>query len=182
MIFQKTTIEGVLLVKQEFKEDDRGFFARAYCADEFQKQGLNSEWVQINNSMSVEAGTLRGLHVQSGNSAEVKLVRCISGEIWDVVVDLRSNSPTYSKCFGTVLSACNRNMMYVPKGCAHGFISLTDNTELLYLVSSRYDPSNEHTLIWSDPSVKINWPLNPTVISTKDLSGQSLEDLSSLFA
>ncbi len=174
MIFEQTPISGSYLVKQEPRSDQRGFFARSFCEEEFSRNGLNSKWAQVNNSMSTKAGTLRGLHIQSGKSAEVKLVRCISGAIWDVIVDLRRDSLTYSRYFGTTLSAGNRHMLYVPIGCAHGFISLYDNSELLYMVSAKYDPLQEHTLLWSDITVAIKWPIAPQVISDKDKLGVDL--------
>jgi len=178
MLFKKTPINGLFLVDLERRTDERGFFARYFCELEFSNQGLNTQWVQINNSLSSEVGTLRGLHFQSPPHSEVKLVRCLRGAIWDVVVDLREGSETFGKWFGAKLSDENRTMMYVPKGFAHGFISLEPDSEILYLVSDFYVPESEGTLIWSDPNVGIQWPIKPRVLSDKDSLGDLLKDIS----
>jgi dTDP-4-dehydrorhamnose 3,5-epimerase len=175
MIFKETKLKGNYLINLELKEDERGFFARYYCEKEFSQKGLNTKWVQVNNSASKKVGTLRGLHYQREPNAEVKLVRCLKGSIWDVVVDLRDGSETFGKWFGAKLSDVNRTMMYVPKGFAHGFVSLESNSEILYMVSDFYSSDSEGTLIWSDKKVGINWSINPEVISSKDLSGISLD-------
>lgn len=177
MKFEQTSLKGNFLINLEKKEDDRGFFARYFCEKEFSEHGLNTKWVQINNSESKQIGTLRGLHYQREPRAEVKLVRCLKGAIWDVVVDLRNKSATYGKWFGKKLSDENRTMMYVPKGFAHGFISLEPNTEILYLVSDFYAPELESDLIWNDPNVAINWPIQPTVISDKDRVANTFEKI-----
>jgi len=166
----------------EFHEDERGFFARYFCQKEFQAYNLNTSWQQINNSMSKEVGTLRGLHFQREPHEEVKLVRCIKGAIWDVVVDLRRQSKTFGNWFGTNLSEENRTLMYVPKGFAHGFITLVENSEIIYLVSDRYEPSAEGILLWSDPDVSIQWPITPFLISKKDAGGMSLKNLMKISA
>tara|TARA_B100000575_G_scaffold215503_1_gene176213 strand:+ start:3965 stop:4513 length:549 start_codon:yes stop_codon:yes gene_type:complete len=176
MKFEETKLIGNFLINLEKKEDDRGFFARYFCEKEFLNQGLNTKWVQVNNSESKEIGTLRGLHYQREPNAEVKLIRCIKGAIWDVVVDLRNNSETYGKWFGKKLSAENRTMMYVPKGFAHGIITLEPNTEILYLVSEFYAPEMEGNLIWNDPIVAINWPIQPSVISDKDKTANTFKE------
>lgn len=177
MIFKDTNLKDNYLIDLELKEDQRGFFARYFCAKEFSQKGLNTNWVQINNSACKEKGILRGLHYQKKAKAEVKLVRCFRGAIWDVVVDLRHKSKTFGKYFGAKLSEENRTMMYVPKGFAHGFISLEPNTEILYLVSEYYAPELEGTLIWDDPKVGIDWPILPKVISNKDLNGDLLDKI-----
>jgi len=177
MKFKKTRLPGNYLIDLELREDERGFFARYFCEREFFEQGLNTQWVQINNSMSREAGTLRGLHFQRPPYAEEKLVRCLRGAIWDVVVDLREGSETFGKWFGATLSDENRTMMYVPKGFAHGFISLEPDSEILYLVSDFYVPESEDTLIWNDPDVGIQWPLEPQIMSHKDLKGRTLSEI-----
>ena len=174
MIFTKTNLRGNYLIDLEPHSDSRGFFARYFCSKEFEGKGLNTKWVQINTSMSRRKGTLRGLHYQRPPNAEAKLVRCLHGSIWDVVVDLRYESLTYGKWFGAILSEQNRTMMYVPKGFAHGFISLQSRVEILYLVSSFYFPKYEETLLWNDPDVKITWPLKPTIISRHDAFGLKL--------
>lgn len=176
MIFTETKLKGNFLIDLQPQTDQRGFFARYFCEKEFSEEGLNTRWVQANNSMSIDVGTLRGLHFQRPPYAEVKLIRCLRGSIWDVVVDLRKESNTYGKWFGTTLSDANRTMMYVPKGFAHGFISLEPNSEILYLVSDFYAPKLEGILIWNDPDVGIQWPLAPQIISEKDLTGMSLDD------
>ena len=177
MIFKETKLKGNYLIDLELKEDERGFFARYFCEKEFLKQGLNTQWVQINNSASNVVGTLRGLHYQQEPNAEVKLVRCLKGAIWDVVVDLRDSSETFGKWHGAKLSAENRTMMYVPKGFAHGFVSFESNTEILYLVSDYYAPGTEGTLIWNDPNVGIDWPTTPQIISDKDAKGDKLDKI-----
>ena len=176
MIFKETKLKGNYLINLELKEDERGFFARYYCEKEFSLRGLNTKWVQVNNSASKEVGTLRGLHYQREPHAEVKLVRCVKGAIWDVVVDLRDRSETFGKWFGAVLSDENRTMMYVPKGFAHGFVSLEPNSEILYMVSSFYSSELEGTLIWNDKKIGIKWFIKPKVMSSKDLSGISLDN------
>ena len=177
MIFKETKLKGNYLINLELKEDERGFFARYYCKKEFSQKGLNTKWVQVNNSASKKVGTLRGLHYQREPNTEVKLVRCLRGAIWDVVVDLRDMSKTFGKWFAAKLSDENRTMMYVPKGFAHGYISLEPNSEILYLVSDFYAPNLEGTLIWNDKKVEINWPIEPKVVSDKDLKGINLEKI-----
>lgn len=177
MIFKNTKLEGNYLIDLEPHADERGFFARYFCEKEFSEKGLNTRWVQINNSMSRDVGTLRGLHFQRAPHAEVKLVRCLRGSIWDVVVDLRQDSKTRGNWFGATLSNENRTMMYVPEGFAHGFISLKPNSEILYMVSESYAPEHERTLKWNDRDVGIDWPIEPSVISEKDLHGSTLAKL-----
>lgn len=180
MNFQETFLEGNYLIHLEKSEDERGFFARCFCEKEFFKKGLNTIWLQINNSMSKNIGTLRGLHLQKAPHAEVKLIRCLKGKVWDVVVDLRKESKTFGKWFGATLSDENRTMMYIPKGFAHGFISLKPDSEILYLVSSFYTPQSEKTLLWNDPDVAISWPLQPSIISDKDNNAKPLMDFCNL--
>ena len=177
MKFKETKLKGNYLIDLELKEDNRGFFSRFFCEKEFSKHGLNTSWVQINNSLTKNIGTLRGLHFQREPYAEIKLVRCLKGAIWDVVVDLRDKSETFGKWFGATLSEENRTMMYVPKGFAHGFISLEPNTEILYLVSNFYEPKLEGDLIWNDPDVAINWPIQPSVISEKDRAANTFKKI-----
>ena len=178
MIFKETNLKGNFLIDLEPITDERGFFARYFGEKEFSSAKLNAQWVQINNSMSCDVGTLRGLHFQRPPHAEVKLVRCVRGSIWDVVVDLRKGSDSYGKWFGTKLSDENRTMMYVPKGFAHGFVSLEADSEILYRVSDFYVPEAEGTLNWDDPDVDILWPIQPQIISDKDLQGRLLRDIS----
>jgi dTDP-4-dehydrorhamnose 3,5-epimerase len=180
MKFTQTSLAGSYLIDLDLREDERGFFARYFCEQEFSQLGLNTHWSQANNSFSTEVGTFRGLHLQMPPHAEVKLVRCIQGEIWDVIVDIRIGSSTYGQWFGATLTAANRTMMYVPKGFAHGFITLKQNSEILYLVSESYSPDAELTLLWNDPVVNIRWPIQPIQISDKDQRAQKLSDLTNI--
>ena len=168
MIFTETPIAGAYLIDLEKRGDDRGFFARVFCRNEFGEQNLDTEFVQINNSLSAERGTLRGLHYQLAPAEEVKIVRCVSGALWDVILDIRPQSPTFGRWFGAELSATNRRMMYAPRGMAHGFVTLADDTEAFYLVSAFYAPERERGIRWNDPRFAIEWPVTPAVISDKD--------------
>lgn len=168
MIFEQTPIPGAWLVALEPSADERGFFARLFSADEFAAHGLRTTFVQVNDSLSVERGTLRGLHYQLPPAAEAKLVRCVQGALFDVVLDLRPGSATFRRWFGTELSAENRRMMYVPEGCAHGLLTLAPRTEALYFVSAPYSPEHERGIRWDDPAFAIEWPFEPAVISAKD--------------
>jgi dTDP-4-dehydrorhamnose 3,5-epimerase len=178
MIFRETSLKGLYLIDLDMRLDERGFFARYFCETEFSSYGLNTIWPQINTSLSKNKGTLRGLHFQRAPHSEVKLIRCLSGAIWDVVVDLRSESETFGKWFGSTLSSSNRSMMYVPKGFAHGFVTLEPNSEVIYLVSNHYAPDFEETLLWNDIDVNIDWPVMPLVISKKDANGKILSCVS----
>jgi len=167
MIFHKTSLTNSYVIELEKRGDDRGFFARFFCEQEFAAAGLETRFVQINNSLSRQKGILRGLHYQLPPAAEVKVVRCIRGALWDVIVDLREESPTFMKWFGTELSAENRKMMYVPCGF-HAFITLEPDTEALYLVSNFYAQEQERGIRWNDPAIGIEWPIKPSEISEKD--------------
>lgn len=177
MRFAGTRIEGAFVVSLEPRGDDRGFFARFFCAREFEAYGLDGRVAQINNSASSVAGTLRGLHYQRAPSTESKLVRCVAGSAFDVVVDLRKNSPTFGQWIGELLTPENRLMIYVPHGCAHGFITLSDSTEMIYLASSPYDGPNERVLRWNDPKFNIAWPREPSVLSPKDATAADYDPL-----
>jgi dTDP-4-dehydrorhamnose 3,5-epimerase len=168
MKFHMTPLDGACTVELEKRGDDRGFFARCFCEHEFAAHGLETCFVQINNSLNARKGTLRGLHYQLPPAAEVKVVRCVRGAMWDVIVDLRSHSPTYKKWFGADITAENRLMMYVPRGFAHAVLTLTDDAEALYLVSAFYAPEHERGLRWNDPAIGIEWPIEPAEISPKD--------------
>lgn len=168
MKYISTPLKDAFLIDLEKREDDRGFFARAYCKEEFSLKGLDPHFIQVNNSFSVRQGTLRGMHYQLEPMAETKLVRCISGSFYDVILDLRPSSPTFGRSFGAQLSAKNRLMMYVPKGFAHGFLTLEDHSEVLYLVSQSYSQQHERGIRWDDPFFKIVWPETPLVISDRD--------------
>ena len=168
MIFTETPLPGVYLIDLEKRGDQRGFFARAFCKKEFAAKQLTTDFVQVNDSLSAQRGTLRGIHYQLAPKAETKLVRCIRGALHDVVLDLRKDSPTFGKSFGAELSAANRRMMYVPKGFAHGFITLADETEAFYFVDEFYAPDHERGLRWNDSRFDIRWPIAPVVLSDKD--------------
>ena len=176
MIFKPLPLTGAYAINLEKKEDHRGFFARSFCLEELAKQGLEMKIAQINNSMSKYKGTLRGLHFQYPPKAEIKIIRCIRGSIWDVIVDIRKDSPTYGRWYGIELNESNRSLLYVPKGFAHGFLSLTDDAEIIYLVSETYSPAHEGTLRWDDPFHKIQWPIQPHEISQKDTDAPNWQD------
>lgn len=166
-IFQ-TPLNDLFQIEPAPRKDDRGFFARAFCAREFAAHGLETAFVQANLSMNYREGTIRGLHLQKGHSAEVKVVRCTAGAVFDVAVDLRPESTTYLRWFGANLSAENGRCLYVPQGFAHGFQSLTPNATLYYLVSAFHDPTSEIGLRYDDPTINIRWPLPVAELSAKD--------------
>lgn len=168
MRFQPLPLNGAWILDLEKREDNRGFFARTFCTGEFQRQGLETAFVQANVSFSVQKGTLRGMHFQRPPCAEVKLVRCIRGSLFDVIVDLRAGSPTLGQWHGELLSAENRRSLYVPKGFAHGYLTLEDATEIEYLVSAPYSPQQEAGVRWNDPAFGIQWPFTPEIVSPKD--------------
>ncbi|MDQ3823218.1 MAG: dTDP-4-dehydrorhamnose 3,5-epimerase [Actinomycetota bacterium] len=169
MIFRPTTLDGAYLVDLEPREDERGFFARAWAEEEFAAQGLSTEVVQANIAFNRRKGTLRGMHFQRAPHAEVKLVRCTRGALYDVIVDLRPSSPTHARWIGVELTADNRRMLYVPEGFAHGYQTLVDDTEAYYQVSAAYAPGAEGGVRWDDPAFGIEWPdPDPPVMSEKD--------------
>lgn len=168
MKYASTIIRGCFLVSLEPRGDERGFFARMFDAEEFASRGMDSVFPQINTSLSTQAGTLRGLHYQIAPHGEAKLVKCLKGSAFDVVVDLRAGSPTFGKWVSEILTEENRLMMYAPKGCAHGFMTLTNNTEMLYPASNPYNGPAERVLRWNDPRFAIEWPREPAVLSNKD--------------
>jgi dTDP-4-dehydrorhamnose 3,5-epimerase len=168
MTFTETLLEGVLVVGLEKHTDDRGFFARIWCPKEFAARGLNPDIAQVSLSYNAVAGTLRGMHYQAAPHAEAKLVRVTAGAIWDVALDLRPESKTFAQWFGTELTAENRRMLYIPEGCAHGFITLAENTEVAYHISAAYEPLAGRGVRWDDPAFDIRWPRSVTVIGPKD--------------
>ena len=175
MIFTETPIPGAYLIDLEKRGDDRGFFARAFCEREFTAHRLATGFVQVNNSLSAQRGTLRGMHYQLAPKAETKLVRCIRGALYDLILDLRPGSATFGQSFGAELTAENRRMMYVPKGFAHGFITLADDTEAFYFVDEFYAPELERGVRWDDPRFQLRWPIAPAVISDKDANQRDFD-------
>jgi dTDP-4-dehydrorhamnose 3,5-epimerase len=170
MIFTSTAIQGAYLIDLEKKGDSRGFFARAWCRREFEAHGLNPTVVQSNLSYTAEPGTVRGLHYQHPPHSEAKLVRCIRGAIFDAAVDLRSDSPTFKKWAGAELSAANYRMLFIPEGCAHGYLTLQPDTEVFYQVSAFYAPEAEAGVRWNDPAFGIEWPIEPRIVLPRDSS------------
>jgi dTDP-4-dehydrorhamnose 3,5-epimerase len=170
MIFTETGLEGAFIVDIERREDERGFFARSWCAEEFGARGLNPRVVQCSVSFNARKGTLRGMHYQAKPHEEAKLVRCTMGSLCDVIVDLRPRSRTYAGHLTAVLTAENRRMLYVPEGFAHGFITLDDATEVLYQISEAYAPKSQRGFRWNDPAFGIVWPAEVRVISDRDRS------------
>lgn len=168
MKFTKTPLEGSYVIELEKRNDERGFFARTWCADEFAKQGLKTNLVQQNMSLTVKKGMLRGMHFQKIPHAETKVVRCTSGRIFDVIVDLRPESPTHKKWFGIELSRENYKMLYIPEGFAHGFVTLEDNSEVSYLVTAFYTPEADSGVRFNDPAFGIKWPIAVMNVSEKD--------------
>jgi dTDP-4-dehydrorhamnose 3,5-epimerase len=168
MLIHDTALSGAHLIELERRGDDRGFFSRLFCEREFGNAGLETRFVQINNSLSAKKGTLRGLHYQLPSVSEVKVVRCIKGALFDVIVDLRPDSLSFGKWYGAELNEHNRLMMYVPRGFAHAILALTDDVESFYLVSAFYAPEHERGIRYNDPKFQIEWPIEPVEISPKD--------------
>jgi dTDP-4-dehydrorhamnose 3,5-epimerase len=168
MTFTESPLAGAFVVELERRRDERGFFARAYCATEFAEHGLGPELRQCSVSYNARQGTLRGLHYQAAPHEEHKLVRCTSGAVFDVIVDLRPASPTYRRWFGADLTADNHRSLFIPPGFAHGFISLTDHAEVYYMISAPYAAESSRGVRWNDPAFGIAWPLAPAVISARD--------------
>lgn len=176
MKFKKTTIDGLNIIDLNKIEDERGFFARAFCKDEFDNNNLDSNVLQANISFNKEAGTMRGMHYQKSPYQESKYIRCISGSIYDVAIDLRKDSPTYGQHFGIKLTARNRTALFIPKDFAHGFVTLEDNTEVMYLVSQIYVPGAEQGIRWDDPRFDVEWPIVPKIVSEKDSQWEGFID------
>ena len=170
-----TPLEGVFIIEPTVFEDHRGFFMESYNYREFVELGLDTHFVQDNHSLSKEPGTLRGLHYQLAPKAQTKLVRCIRGAIYDVVVDIRKGSPTFGKWYSVILTEHNRKMLWVPKGFAHGFVTLVPNTEVIYKVDEYYYPEYDRAIRWNDPHLKIEWPVKNPILSEKDKNAPFLE-------
>lgn len=168
MKFSETPLRGAFVIDIDPIADDRGFFSRAFCVDELGEIGLESNVLQANLSWNPACGTLRGMHHQIEPYQETKLVRCTQGALYDVIIDLRPDSATFGQSFGVELTSMNRRALFVPRQFAHGFITLSDNTEAFYLVSQRYQPGSERGIRWDDSYFSIQWPLQPRVISDKD--------------
>jgi len=170
VIFQETPLKGAFVIQPERREDARGFFARTWCQREVEVHGLNPRLVQCSISFNLRKGTLRGLHYQAAPHEEAKLIHCTMGAIYDVVVDLRDDSPTFREHFAIVLSAENRQMLYVPEGLAHGFQTLEDNTEVSYQMSEFFAPESARGVRWDDPAFGIAWPPADRIIAERDRS------------
>ena len=168
MIFTETKLKGALVLELEKLEDERGFFARTWCKHEFTKHGLNPSLAQCSVSFNHKRGTLRGMHYQIAPHQEAKLVRCTAGAIYDVIIDLRHDSPTFTQWIAIELTAGNRRVLYVPENFAHGFQTLEDNTEVFYQMSEFYDPESARGIRWDDPAFGIQWPPADRLISARD--------------
>ncbi len=174
MIFTQTKLPGAFLIEAVPVEDERGFFARTWCQQEFQAHGINPRLVQCNISYNTKQGTLRGMHYQVPPFAEAKLVRCTKGSVYDVIVDLRPTSPSFKQWLAVELSADNHRAMYVPEGCAHGFQTLEDDTEVFYQMSEFYAADCGRGVRWNDPAFAIRWPMVVAAISLKDMQYSDL--------
>jgi dTDP-4-dehydrorhamnose 3,5-epimerase len=173
--FTETPLKGAFVIELEMNRDSRGFFARAFCQNEFTEHGLCADIVQINTSFNSQRGTLRGMHYQLAPKAEDKIVRCIRGRLFDAIIDLRKNSATFLQHFAIELSEENHRMLFVPKGFAHGFLTLEDNTEALYLVTAYYCADQERGIRYDDPKFAIPWPIEANVVSQKDSNHPSFD-------
>lgn len=168
MIFAEAELKGAFIIELQRLEDERGFFARSFCQREFEERGLNPKVVQCNISFNKEKGTVRGMHYQNAPHEEAKLVRCTRGAIYDVIIDLRPDSPTFLRYLAVELTAEDRRMLYIPEGFAHGFQTLEDNTEVFYQMSEFYHSECARGVRWNDPAFGIKWPLASPIISSKD--------------
>jgi dTDP-4-dehydrorhamnose 3,5-epimerase len=174
--FERLEIPDVILIKPRVFEDERGYFMETYRKDEFEKAGIKGEFIQDNHSQSTY-GVLRGLHFQREPYAQAKVVRCVRGEIYDVAVDLRKDSPTFGSYVNVTLSEDNKHQLFVPRYCAHGFLVMSDVAEVIYKVDNVYAPEYEGGLIWNDPDVNIPWPVKDPILSPKDKQNCSLQEL-----
>jgi dTDP-4-dehydrorhamnose 3,5-epimerase len=177
MRFETSEIEGAFIIDLEPIEDERGFFARSYCADEFAQNGVEAAFVQENVGFSRRRGTLRGLHFQHPPHDEVKLVRCTRGGVWDVALDLRPRSDSAGRWVGVELTAENHRMLVVPEGCAHGYLTLTDGAEVRYLTSRAYAPGAADGIRYDDPAFAIAWPVAVEVVSEQDRTWPLRDDV-----
>lgn len=177
----KTKLAGALIIEPNVHGDNRGFFMESYNCDTFKKHNIDFVFIQDNHSLSVETGVLRGLHYQLAPKAQTKLVRVISGAIYDVIVDIRKSSPTFGQWIGVILSAANKRQLLVPKGFAHGFCTVVPNTEVIYKVDEYYSPENDRGIIWNDTSLCIDWPTSDPILSNKDQKLPLLKDAENTF-
>jgi dTDP-4-dehydrorhamnose 3,5-epimerase len=177
MDFIKTKFEGAFIIEPKVFEDHRGFFLESYSKELFAKNGINADFVQDNHSLSVEKGVLRGLHFQLLPNAQAKLVRVVAGSVYDVIVDLRKDSANFGEWEGFELSAENKKMLFVPRGFAHAFCTLEENTEFVYKVDATYAPESDSGIVWNDPTLAIEWPIEgEPIISQKDANLQKFKD------
>jgi dTDP-4-dehydrorhamnose 3,5-epimerase len=174
MKFVETNLQGLYIIQLKLLKDERGFFARTFCKEEFSKIGFKKEFVQFNHSYNRFKGTIRGMHYQNPPFGETKLIRCVKGSVFDVIVDFRKNSPTYLKSFGIELTELNMACVLIPEGFAHGFQTLEDDTSLIYHHTNFYNPDSEGGIRYDDPKLNIQWPLNPINVSPKDITYQLL--------
>lgn len=170
MIFEKTSLEGLYIVKPQLLRDERGLFTRTFCKKEFAEIGFEKDFVQFNHSFNSKKGTLRGMHFQEAPFTETKLIRCVEGRVWDVAVDLRKESKTYLQYFGIELSKENMFSVLIPDGFAHGFLTLEDNSSLIYHHTEFFTPNKDRGILYNDPSIGIKWPIPISFISQKDTS------------
>jgi len=172
----KTDVLDVYILEPEVFGDERGWFMESYSKRQFEKLGLDYDFIQDNHSFSANKNTLRGLHFQNGSDAQAKLVRCIRGAVMDVAVDLRAGSPTYKKWAAVELSGENKRQLLIPRGCAHAFLTLTDNVEFMYKTDNYYAPRSDRSIRWNDPEINIDWGTDDPVLSEKDASAPLLRD------
>jgi dTDP-4-dehydrorhamnose 3,5-epimerase len=176
-----TSIPEIVLVEPRPSVDDRGWFLESYKKSEFERHGIPFEFVQDNHSRSMAKGILRGLHFQKKPAEQGKLVRCVVGELFDVAVDIRKGSPTYAMWVSATLSADNQHMMWIPPGFAHGYLTISGSTEVLYKVTSEFSPANDRSVRWNDPTIDIRWPIANPILSKKDAEAPLLADADSNF-
>jgi dTDP-4-dehydrorhamnose 3,5-epimerase len=176
VFFRETKLPGAFVIELQKQEDERGFFARSWCHKEFEAHGLNPRMVQCNVSFNKVKGTLRGMHYQVPPCAEAKLVRCTRGAIYDVIVDLRRESPSYKQHLSEILSSNNYKALFIPEGFAHGFQTLEDNSEVFYQMSEFYSPEHQRGLRYNDPAFEVSWPIEATVISDRDRNYENFTD------
>lgn len=176
MIFEKTAIEGVVIVEPKIIGDNRGWFCETYSKKDFEDNGIFADFVQDNRSFSAKAGTLRGLHCQKNPRSQAKLVSCTKGKIIDVAVDIRKGSPSYLKWVAVELSEENKKMLFIPKGCLHGFLTISDDVELSYKVDDFYSPENDRSVCWCDPEIGVEWGIENPILSQKDIAAPFFKD------